>query len=172
MSHSPATDAIQSPQMPVSWNNTVQKIHTIFNEVVWICHLVLMHLEWYVQSKTEAGLATAGVKVPYRHPTRKNKLQDVCEYSGAPTETRNIIDWTNISTLNTETFKSYMACTDQSHHRPGQALRVPGGWGSQMSRQSAHEGGRVVSPKHLPPLPPRKYSSYSFLLQPYSIPEL
>jgi len=39
----------------------------------------------------------------------------------------------------------------------GEALRI--------SRQSAHEGGKVVSPKHWPLLPLRRYPSYSFLLE-------
>jgi hypothetical protein len=45
---------------------------------------------------------------------------------------------------------------------------VPGVWGSQISRQPAHEGSKVVSRTHRPPLPPRNHSWYSFLLEGHS----
>ena len=54
--------------------------------------------------------------------------------------------------------------------------RPDSSWGFQeveackTSRQSAREGGKVVSPTHRPPLPRRKYSWYSFLLEVLSTP--
>jgi hypothetical protein len=44
-----------------------------------------------------------------------------------------------------------------------QALKLPRVIGSQISRQPAHEDGKVVNHTHWPPLLPRKYSWYSFL---------
>ena len=48
----------------------------------------------------------------------------------------------------------YTYTKKQSRYRPGQTLGVSGGSGSQTARQSAHEGCKVVSPKHRPRLPP------------------
>ena len=47
----------------------------------------------------------------------------------------------------------------------GEDPRVPGVWGSQISRQLACVGGKGVSLTHRPTLLPRKYSWYSYLLE-------
>jgi hypothetical protein len=56
-------------------------------------------------------------------------------------------------------------CKSFSRYRPGWAIGVPGGWGSRLSRQSAHEGGKVVSTMHWPSLPPRRIAGIHFCLR-------
>ena len=62
-------------------------------------------------------------------------------------------------------FKKHIKMVTQCLYRPGQALRFSRGWGSQISRHTKHEGGKVVSPTHRSPLPPRKCFWYSLLLE-------
>ena len=45
---------------------------------------------------------------------------------------------------------------------PLQAQRIPGGLGSQILKQSAHEGFKIVSPTHRPPLPSGNISGTYF----------
>jgi hypothetical protein len=57
---------------------------------------------------------------------------------------------------------SYKNCMELVHKLKGKAIPLQAwtgpegsrGWGSQISRQSAHAGGKVVRPTHRPPLPP------------------
>jgi len=46
------------------------------------------------------------------------------------------------------TLKNFEIKLKQTLYRPGQALRVPRGPSSPISRQSTYEGGNVVSPTH------------------------
>jgi len=69
--------------------------------------------------------------------------------------------------------------TEQNVESQGQSnpcIALDRSWGlqefdaPQISRQSAREGGKVVSPKHRPPLPHMNYSWYSYLLLAESTP--
>jgi len=50
----------------------------------------------------------------------------------------------------------------QSLYTPGQTLKVPQDWGSQISRESAYEGGKFVSLKQRPTLPTGKIPGTHF----------
>jgi hypothetical protein len=54
------------------------------------------------------------------------------------------------------TLKNYTWQVQQSMERSGEALKVAGGWESQISRQSAHWSRKVVGLTHRPPLPPQE----------------
>jgi hypothetical protein len=61
------------------------------------------------------------------------------------------------------------AKVNKSLQRPEQALRFPGIWGTNISRQPAHESGKVVINMNRPSFPPRKYTWYSFMLSTQSL---
>ena len=88
-----------------------------------------------------------------------------------PPASENGTDWLfrNVGRAHISSF--VMAKINQSLKSRGQTLRVPGGGGSYNARQSsAHNGGKVLSLTHRLPLPPRKYSLYSFLSEAESTP--
>ena len=97
----------------------------------------------------------------WAHPLLLNlKYWDLCNFCAC--------DWSNTINqvdpdMNIRGREECRSKIKPSHYRPRQVLRFPGGWGSHFSRQSVHDS--KVSPTHCPPLPPRKYSWYSFFFR-------
>ena len=82
-----------------------------------------------------------------------------------------VSDWTNDIADTIWQYTALPVCSvvckvevKQSVYRPGQALRVPGGWASQISYQLAHESGKVVSCTHQLLFPPPKEKLFVVLI--------
>jgi len=64
----------------------------------------------------------------------------------------------------------YISFYNKGKSVPLQAWSGPEGYRFPDYMTTAQDGGKVVSPTHRPPLPPRKSSWYSFLLEVESTP--
>jgi hypothetical protein len=124
--------------------------------------------------------AVSGWRRGHYYPSKRRKLQ----WHGATFQKTWIFSKTAVRTSNVAIYQFIQTFdvtvkwnkTGQNGERvkgKGKPIptQVPGGWGSRISRQSVHKGGKVVIPTHRPPLTPRKYSWYSFLLEAESTPE-
>jgi hypothetical protein len=68
----------------------------------------------------------------------------------------NCYEFSFVCLLQIQVFYMQYGKVKQFLYRPGQALRDPGGRGSQISRQTAQEGCKFFSSTHQLPLPPQE----------------
>ena len=89
-------------------------------------------------------------------------LDNKCELQLDPINAGSIIFW-KVCCLPTNTayrprilslyvYIGLYVSVKQFHYKPGEAVKFPGGWGSQISIQSAHERCKIVSSTHRPPI--------------------
>jgi hypothetical protein len=138
--NSPANSCTCSSIMSYQQNHYKQhltwNIHGLVNGPLYVQHSVLWHTDCLaLNMKTWLYIATAvtvfGRQIITPHENwffsitamTSSKLCQILKYE---------LDWACGSRGKYK--------VKQSHYRPGQALSVPGSWGSQILRQSAHEG--------------------------------
>ena len=103
--------------------------------------------------QTHSSLVQTHSPLHYRHTARC-----ITDPQPAALQTHSLL----LHNISTSTRSDPHSTATAASYRPGQAHKSGG---PKISRQSTHEGGKVVSRMHRPPLPQRKYAWYTFLLE-------
>ena len=118
-----------------------------------IALLILKLRTWY---RCVISFPPAATITPQKHPAKMKLSKPQSQYRCLGDEKKTVVP-ARTRSLDHPTFPPHSSDqTEKSKVIPGQFLRVRTGWGYQISRQLPHEGGKVVSPTHRPPLSPQE----------------